>query len=304
MNILLAPAARGRVLAIAVCIVAAACSNPAPPAHVEAAPIAPAAASTAPMDHEMDTAMDPNAPMAMASAEASGRFGNGQPVSVTLHVRDMMSGKAMGEDSFLVAHTEKVHVLGIDPSLGDYSHSHAMPGKTAGDWQFEFTPKFDRPYHLWLDVTPVGGPQQFVLVTVNDKAATVPVEKVPALSADTGEIHATLRFEAPLVVGRPAQGILELTRGGKPLAALEPVMGAYAHIVGISEDWTTIAHVHPMGTEPTQASDRGGPSIEFHLEPTHAGFLKLFAQIRLDGRDVFLPFGVTVAQAPGKSLAP
>lgn len=248
--------------------------------------------------------MDPNAPMAVAKAEASGLFGSGKPVTVTLHVVDMMSGKPMGPESFEVAHTEKIHVLGVDPSLTDYSHSHPVPGAKPGDWRFQFTPKFDRPYHLWLDVKPVGGAHQYVMVAINEKGMPVPVEKTLSLTAAVGDINATLAFDAPLVTGQAAMGHLQFQRDGKPFAALEPVMGAYSHIVGISEDWTSIVHVHPMGMEPSKASDRGGPAIDFHLEPRQPGFLKLFAQIQVDGHDVFLPFAVNVAAASSKTSTP
>lgn len=298
----------GMALAILIGLAATACSKPEPqtPAAASPAPTAsaaPAATATMPMDHsamgmaEPGHAMDPNVPMAVATAETSGAFGSGKPVAVTLHVSNMMGGKPMGPESFSVVHTEKVHVLGIDPSLTDYSHSHPLPDAKSGDWRFEFTPKFNRPYHLWLDVTPVAGEQQYVMVTVNENGQPAAAEKVPSLTAAVGDIRATLTFEAPLTAGQAAMGRLALIRGGRPLAALEPVMGAYGHIVGISEDWTTIAHVHPLGTEPTRASDRGGPTIDFHLEPAQVGFLKLFAQIRVDGHDVFLPFGATVAAA-------
>jgi len=302
------PPRAGVTLAILIGLATSACSKPEPQTPADAGPPPAAAASTPaaataamPMDHSAmgtaDTghAMDPNVPMAMATVETSGTFGSGKPVAVTLHVTDMMGGKPMGPESFSTVHTEKVHVLGIDPSLTDYSHSHPLPDTKPGDWRFEFTPKFNRPYHLWLDVTPVGGAQQYVMVTINGKAQPVAVEKAQSLTAVIGDIRATLRFDAPLTAGGAAMGHLTLQKGDKPLAALEPVMGAYAHIVGISEDWTTIAHVHPMGTEPTSESDRGGPAIDFHLEPKHAGFLKLFAQIRVDGHDVFLPFGASVA---------
>ena len=298
----------GWALAVAVAAVLAttACSRPAPstqkPAANSAEPAGAAAANSAPaIDHSaMDMgnasqAMDPNAPMAQATAEVSGLFGTGKPVTVNLHVTDMMSGKPMGPEAFELAHTQKIQVLSVDPSLTDYSHSHPAPTGKAGEWSFSFTPKFNRPYRLWLDVKPVGGEHAYVMLTLNDKGAMAPVEKTPTLSANVGDISARLAFDAPLVVGQAAMGHLLIERGGKPFAALEPVMGAYSHIVGISEDWSTISHVHPMGTEPRKASDRGGPSIDFHLEPGHAGFLKLFAQIQVDGQDVFLPFGVVVA---------
>ena len=302
------------VLAISATLLTTACSKPQPQPPSSLAPAAPASSSSAGMPAGMDhsamatgaagQAMDPAMPMAAATAEVSGAFGSGKPVTVTLHVTDMMSGKPMGADSFEIAHTKKIHVLGVDPSLTDYSHSHPAPSAKPGDWSFTFTPKFNRPYHLWLDVKAVGGAQEFVLLTVNANGAMAAVEKTSSLVAKVGDVSATLAFDAPLVAGQAAMGRLEIQRGDKPFAALEPVMGAYSHIVGISEDWKTIAHVHPMGTEPTRESDRGGPAIDFHLEPRNAGFLKLFAQIQVDGHDVFLPFAVTVGDTGSGSASP
>ncbi len=95
-------------------------------------------------------------------------------------------------------------------------------------------------------------------------------------------------------------GDIKFMRNGAPFAALEPVMGSFGHIVGFSADRQSVAHVHPMGEEPTTASQRGGPAVTFHLEPSKVGFLRIYAQIRVDGQDVFLPFGVTVAEGlPG-----
>lgn len=297
-------------VAASLAIATTACSAPAPSTPGAAA--APSAAATSaeatPVDHSAmesataDAPMDPNAPMATATAVVDGAFGSGKPVTVTLQLVDMMGGEPMGPEAFELAHTQKIHALGVDPSLTDYSHSHPEPTAKPGEWTFAFTPKFNRPYHVWLDVKPIGGSHAYVMLTLNDKAAMAPVEKVSSLTAKSGDLTAQLNFDAPLIAGQAAMGHLQIKRAGSPFAALEPVMGAYSHIVGISEDWTTIAHVHPMGVEPTQASDRGGPSIDFHLEPQQAGFLKVFAQIQVDGKDVFLPFGVVVA-APATPAA-
>jgi hypothetical protein len=246
-------------------------------------------------------AMNANAPMAQATAQVSGTFGNGQPVQVSLQVTDMMSGKPMAADAFEIAHTERMHVLALDPSLVDYSHVHAQPGAHPGEWTFAFTPRFDRPYRVWLDVKPVGGVQAFVPLLLNPNGRPVPVDKSLSQETTVDGLSAKLSFDAPLQVGAAAMGHLEISRGGKPFAKLEPVMGTYAHIVGVSEDWSTVAHVHPMGAEPRTPEDRGGPAVDFHLEPKRAGFLKLFAQVRVDGRDVFLPFGVEVAAGDDSS---
>lgn len=302
---------RDATLAAAAGLAVSACSGSAPPPTLNVAPVAaPATTGTEPIDHaamggtHAGKPGDPAAPMASSTVDTVGTFGSGKPVSVTLHVADMMSGKPMGAEDFVIAHTEKVHVLGLDPGLTDYSHSHPIESGKPGDWSFQFTPKFDRPYHLWLDVTPIGGSQQFVMLTVNEKAKAVPVERKRSMTATVGDVSATLRFDAPLTAGQAAMGHLAMTRNGKPFEALEPVMGAYGHIVAISDDWTSIAHVHPMGTEPTRDSDRGGPTIDFHLEPSRAGFLKIFAQVRVDGQDVFLPFGTIVTALGHEAQAP
>ncbi|MBX9591216.1 MAG: hypothetical protein K2X43_18160 [Hyphomonadaceae bacterium] len=53
-------------------------------------------------------------------------------------------------------------------------------------------------------------------------------------------------------------------------------------------------HVHPMGVEPTRDTQRGGPRLDFHIAPAKPGFVKLFAQVRIGGRDLFAPFGIVV----------
>jgi hypothetical protein len=276
-------------------LVVAACSPAPPPAattpRVTSKTETPAAAPAT-------AAMDPSVPMQVADAEVAGRFGAGSPVTVTLHVKDMMGSGAMGPARFQTVHEHKLHVLIVDPSLSDYSHVHPEALPTEGDWRFSFTPKHDRPYRLWLDATPVGGKQYYSMVTINEAAARVPVERTLSTHAQSGDIEATLSFAQPPVAGGMASGRIELRRGGRPLAALEPVMGTYGHIVGLDADWQGIAHVHPMGPEPHAAGDRGGPSLSFHLEPKQAGFLKLHVQVRVDGRDVYLPFGIEVR--PGK----
>ncbi len=49
-----------------------------------------------------------------------------------------------------------------------------------------------------------------------------------------------------------------------------------------------------MGKEPIKTSERGGPELQFHVEPNKAGFIKLFAQVQINGKTLFVPFGVTV----------
>ena len=49
-----------------------------------------------------------------------------------------------------------------------------------------------------------------------------------------------------------------------------------------------------MGAEPSKNSDRGGPELDFHIEPNKSGFWKIWVQVKAKGKDLFIPFGVNV----------
>lgn len=74
-----------------------------------------------------------------------------------------------------------------------------------------------------------------------------------------GKYKFKLEFDnKSLIVNQAVMGKIFITDAtNKPVKNLEPVMGAFAHIVGFYDVFKTVAHVHPMGIEPTQASDRG-----------------------------------------------
>lgn len=84
---------------------------------------------------------------------------------------------------------------------------------------------------------------------------------------------------------------------GEAAVNLEPVMGAFAHGVGFPSDRSGVVHVHPMGKEPTKASERGGPELTFHIVPEHAGYMKFYVQVQIGGQDKFAGFGFKVNEA-------
>lgn len=102
------------------------------------------------------------------------------------------------------------------------------------------------------------------------------------------------RLDSEPRAGSAVMGNITVTKDGKPFNQLEPVMGAFAHVVGFGEDYSSVLHIHPMGKEPTSDTERGGPKLDFHIEPKTAGVVKLFAQVRIDGKDIFAPFGMLV----------
>lgn len=220
----------------------------------------------------------------------------GVEAHLTLSLKDK-DGKPAGVEALEERHTSKIHLLVVDESLRDYQHLHPKAGK-AGTYSFSLTPATAHNYKVFADVKPVGGAAEMVpvLLAGRDPCADRCIDRKPADNAAVGKIKAVLRFDQKaLKVGTPAKGEVMLTdENGAPLKNLEPVMGAYAHIVGFYDNFMTVAHMHPLGAEPKDASARGASPLKFILHPQRTGFLKLFMQVRVDGKDVFIPFGAVI----------
>ncbi|NBX03536.1 MAG: hypothetical protein EBR02_05685 [Alphaproteobacteria bacterium] len=220
----------------------------------------------------------------------------GKTVQITARLSTTKDGKPVTFKGLKEVHTRKLHLLIVDPSLSDYHHIHPVAGKKAGEYVFDFTPQKNDSYRVWADILPVAtGKQEYVQsdmgTPAKDKAA---IDKSTNMVSTIDGYTFTLALDNEPKAGEAVMGNITVTKDGKPFSQLQPVMGAFAHVVGFGENYHSIMHIHPMGTEPTRETEHGGPKLEFHIEPKSAGFVKLFAQVRIDGKDIFAPFGVMV----------
>ncbi len=220
----------------------------------------------------------------------------GEKSEVTL-VLKKQNGSPVTLNDLKEAHTEKIHVLIIDPSLTDYHHEHPVPGANPGEYRFSFTPRTAGPYRLWADLVPADTEkQEYAIADLGGafSGGEIP-NRSPSLTTTIEGLTYSVTFEEPLKAGKAVMGKLTVRDGsGAVLSALEPIMGAYAHLVGFSEDRKTIAHIHPMGEEPKNSSDRGAGELQFHIQPETAGLVRLFAQVQIGGQSKFAPFTLNV----------
>lgn len=245
-------------------------------------------------DHHMETA-------AVATTQVSVTTENpltvGKKASVTVKLIKP-DGTPMLLSDLKEAHTEKIHLLINDLSLGDYHHEHPTATATPGEYQFTFTPSKSGPYRVWADLVPVAtGAQEYAVADIAASTESEPISnRKPNTSVEVDGLKYEITFENPsLKAGEATLGKLRITTpDGKVYTQLEPVMGAYSHIVGFSEDLKSIAHIHPMGTEPSKPTDRGSGELEFHLLPAKAGLMRLYAQVRINGQDKFAPFTLEI----------
>jgi len=222
----------------------------------------------------------------------------GKLAHAVLHLR-RVHDEPVTPDELVETHTRKIHLLIVDASLTDYHHEHPQPTKTPGDYAFAFTPTKPGSYFAWADLRPLPlGLQEYDKTIIAGTGQSEPLsDKATRLEADAEGYHFQLSLEKDAVqAGKVSTAKLRVTRDGKDFTQLEPVMAAFAHLVGFNEDDETVLHMHPMGAPILNGSERGGPTLEFKIYATKPGFTRLFAQVQIDGRQVFAPFGFQVVK--------
>lgn len=209
----------------------------------------------------------------------------------------MQDDEIITEDKLTERHTKKIHLTLLDQSLGDFHHLHPVANKEGG-FDFSFTPASARNYLLWADVKRGNDAPQLVpmLLEGSDPCKENCAVKTVTDKAEFDGNSAYIALSAPVVrAGTKLDVDLFITDSeGKPFAALEPVMGAYGHAFAAYDDLSVMQHAHPRGAAPGADTDRGASPLSFTFEPMKTGFLKIFVQLRVGGKDVILPFGVNV----------
>jgi hypothetical protein len=244
----------------------------------------------------------PGQPSIKLEARPDGPLEVGKRVTVTVTLT-RNDGTPVAPKDLLVMHTEKMHLLIIDQGLSDYHHEHPTPLDAPGVYAFLFTPKMPGPYRIFADVVPVeSSVQEYVVADLlAATAGEVVKERQARLLNEVGGLRFAMSFDGDvgdITAGRPIAGTLTVsTADGKPFNQLQPVMGAFAHLVAFSEDRKTVLHIHPEGPDLKDATQRGGPALKFKLYAPQSGFYRLFAQFQIDGVPVFVPFNLRILPA-------
>ncbi|NBO19183.1 MAG: hypothetical protein EBV03_08180 [Proteobacteria bacterium] len=231
-----------------------------------------------------------------------------KPTTATLTLRHKGSGKPVTKEELAVEYTKKLHLYVADESLRDYHHIHPEPTGNPGEFTFSFTPTTSNNYNAWADVTMLREGRNHRLKATLPGALQRPVRA--HISRNNTDAEKGMNFQwssnEPLRKGMPAIVEVNITDAlGNPVNDLQPLLGAYAHLVGLSADGKSIIHTHPLGTEPTTPDDRGGPKIRFHVEPDFSGPAQFYLQVRRGGKDAVAEFGQQIypAQKSARELA-
>ncbi len=235
-------------------------------------------------------------PVITASARMTGPLTPGQKAEAILHLT-RKDGAPVRESDLLPTHLQRIHLFAIDSTLSDYHHEHPTSAGNAGEYAFSFIPTNVGGYRVWLDLLPAATRREEMPSVDLGRFRAMPFDRSVSDTFTNASWQLKLKIDAaPLRAGFPAWGRLIVTDlAGKPCTQLEPIMANFAHFAGFHEDGQTVYHLHAAGLKDIVDSTlRSGPEVELYLPGLKAGFVRLFAQVQIDGQVVTAPFGILV----------
>lgn len=238
----------------------------------------------------------------VASLETEADIEKGQLAEVVLNL-ETSGGMSIAPHELAITHTEKMHLMVIDPSLEDYHHLHPKAEGLEGRYDFEFRPERAGTYRVFTEIVPVRSRRQAIALSELEVPG---VAEEPHFERSTSSIVDGLRFEllgAPqnLKTGRDYQFELKVrdAETGERVD-LEIVMGAKGHMVAFDAHAMGFAHMHPVDsvlsvrTASIVSAPTDEPDLNFLFNVPNPGWYRLFAQIQIEGEAVFGKFDLKI----------
>ena len=207
------------------------------------------------------------------------------------------AGKPILPHDLAITHTERLHLLIVDTSLEDYHHVHPEPVGLTGEWSFSITPQKTGTYRVFAEMAPIRTRKKVIAQTefrVSDAPdAVMPLKsgKVDGLGEYQFELNAV---PAQLLTGQDNILTLSIRRVDAEPIELQLVMGAYAHLVAFDESLSGYAHLHPKYTGREKDPE---PQLTFVFNTDQPGHYKIWAQFKIQGKEIFVPFEGFVGEA-------
>jgi len=233
------------------------------------------------------------------------------PVDSALETRAVLrlakpDGSPVFGSDLIPSHGSPIHLLLVDASLTDYQHVHPKGGNRPGEYEFNFTPHRSGAYFAWADVRPFPmGLQEYAMTSMSGVVAgdtRVNQSETNCVVSD-GLVWKLSFEEKEIWARRPAHGQLQVTHlDGSPCRELEPWMESFVHFAGFYEDRQTVLHLHPSGSPVLETTARGGPEIKFVLFAPRAGFVRLFAEGRINKESKTGSFGLRIGPWDGTEV--
>ena len=209
----------------------------------------------------------------------------GAIANLTFRVLDPRTGKPVTR--FDIVHEKLMHLFLVSENLEFFAHEHPTLQR---DGTFKLSVRLPRPgmYRMLADYYPSGSVPQLSVKTLFVAGASVPARIEPRLTPSTAaNLTASLRLDPE----EPLAGLeTKLFYDLNPATGLEPYLGAWAHMLAVSEDLVDLVHTHPFIAD-------GGPTVQFNLVFPRPGLFRIWTQFQRQG-----VVDTTVFTVPVKAL--
>ena len=204
---------------------------------------------------------------------ATFQVSEGAPATLSFRIVDR-DGDVV-RDGFQVEAERRLHLIIARRDLTGYQHLHPTEA-VDGTWSTPVTVPLAGTYRLFADF------QRDDVKHVLAADLTVPGNYLPsplpapATTTTTEGFTVSLQHDE-LRAGEEGDLDFAVSRDGRPVAGIEPYLGARGHLVALREGDLAYLHVHPHdGEQPAGA-------VPFSADFVSAGPYRLFLQFQVDG---------------------
>ena len=214
---------------------------------------------------------------------------SGRDITLEFRVSDPKTGAPVSQ--FEIVHEKLFHLFIVSQDLQYFAHVHPEFG---GDAVFRLKTTLPKPgtYRLLADFYPKGGTPQLTPRTMTTAGYTTPLEAaIPRLAADLGakqgaNLEVELKLDPPQpLAGKKTMLFMHLT----PAVGLEQYIGAWAHLLAVSNDLVDTIHGHPFIAN-------GGPDMQFNLFFPREGMYRVWIQFQRKGVVNTVAFTIPVTE--------
>jgi hypothetical protein len=215
----------------------------------------------------------------------------GEPTELRLRVHRPEGDGDVRE--FVAVHEKLLHLFIVSEDLSHFEHLHPT---LSDDGTFVVRARFPAKgrYQVIADFVPRGGMPQLTERTIFTARYRAPLQTTH-LAAGSSRRFATQGRSVTLDANELAAGRPILLVARVDGAPLEPYLGAWAHILVVSEDLVDVAHAH---------ADREGNTLRFELTLPRAGSYRAWLQVQLGGEVITAPFVLTARRPEARFLEP
>lgn len=223
-----------------------------------------------------------------------GEFIAGNAIPVTIKILNIEDGTPISDEKLVTVNSQKVHLLIIDPTFTDFQNVFPKPLTTPYAYNFTFTPKFTSGYRVWADITPLStGKQEFLSGWLGDKERPN-IGRRTSYSVTTKGYNFSLSFDKNPKVGQISSGKIQITGYDNQPVKIQPYTVLPSYIVGFYGDFNHAVNIHQSNPMHINYMDATNSDIKFRFQPQYPGFIKIFAQITLDNKEISVPFTANI----------